>query len=104
MHYLLFYDVTPDYLARRGEFRHAHLTHAWQSAKRGEMILGGALGDPIDCAVLLFDVASPDVIERFVRDDPYVRNGLVAKWRIRPWTTVAGDTAHTPVRPEDLGP
>jgi len=103
MHYLLFYDVTPDYLSRRGEFRREHLVHVWKSVERGEMLLGGALGDPVDAAVLLFKVESPEIIERFVRDDPYVKNGLVAKWRIRPWTTVAGEMANTPVRPEDLG-
>lgn len=102
MHYLLIYDVAADYLSRRGEFRREHLVHAWKSVERGEMLLGGALGDPVDAAVVLFDVESPEAIERFVRDDPYVRNGLVAKWRIRPWTTVAGAMAHSPVRPEDL--
>ena len=30
------------------------------------------------------------VIERFVHDDPYVRNGLVKAWRIRSWTVVVG--------------
>ena len=54
MHYLLIYDVSSDYLERRGEFRDAHLTLAWQSVERGELILGGALADPVDSAVLLF--------------------------------------------------
>ena len=39
MHYLLFYDVAPDYLARRGEFRAAHLALAWAAADRGELVL-----------------------------------------------------------------
>ena len=28
MHYILLYDVVPDYVERRGEFRDAHLAHA----------------------------------------------------------------------------
>jgi hypothetical protein len=40
------------------------------------------------------------VIEQFVANDPYVKNGLVTRWRIRPWTTVVGENAATPVRPE----
>ena len=38
--------------------------------------------------------------EAFARDDPYVVNGLVKRWRVREWTTVIGDLAATPVRPD----
>ena len=100
MHYFLFYDVSPDYLARRKEFRDEHLALAWQFAARGELLLGGALSDPVDAAVLLFRGDSPEVVERFVRDDPYVAHGLVLSWRIRGWTTVVGDLAESPVRPQ----
>lgn len=100
MHFLLLYDLVPDYLERRGEFRDAHLALAWQSHRRGEMVLGGALTDPTDQAVLLFEGESPEVAESFARADPYVKNGLVSRWRVRGWTTVVGETAATPVRPE----
>lgn len=100
MHYLLFYEVTPDYLTRRGEYRAEHLSLAWQFADRGELLLGGALGDPVDATVLLFRCDSPETVERFVKRDPYVAHGLVASWRVRPWTTVVGELATTPVRPE----
>jgi uncharacterized protein YciI len=99
MHYLLFYDVGPDYAERRGAFREAHLTLAWASAARGELILGGALLDPLDGAMLLFRADSPRVAEEFAESDPYVRNGLVTAWRVRQWMTVAGDDASQPVRP-----
>jgi uncharacterized protein YciI len=33
------------------------------------------------------------VIERFIDSDPYVRNGLVISWTIRPWTVVIGEGA-----------
>jgi uncharacterized protein YciI len=99
MHFLLFYDVASDYLARRGEFRDDHLAKAWDSHARGELVLGGVLGDPLDSALLLFKADSPEVVEEFARTDPYVLNGLVKSWRVRPWTTVAGADAMTPVRP-----
>jgi uncharacterized protein YciI len=99
MHYLLIYDLAPDYLERRAEFRHEHLALAWQASDRGELILGGALADPVDEAVLLFEGASPDVAERFVASDPYVQHGLVKRWRVRPWTTVAGKHASSPIKP-----
>jgi uncharacterized protein len=99
LHYLLFYDVSADYLERRGLFRADHLALAWQAAERGELLLGGALADPVDASVLLFQADSPDVVEQFVKADPYVKNGLVTRWRIRPWTTVVGAAAANPIRP-----
>jgi len=99
MHYLLTYDVANDYLARRPAYRDAHLAHAWAAADRGELLLAGALGDPVDGAALLFDGDSPAAAEAFARADPYVKAGLVVRWRVRPWQTVAGERAAHPVRP-----
>ncbi|MBX3595393.1 MAG: hypothetical protein KF783_13040 [Sphingomonas sp.] len=96
-HHLLFYDLAPDYLARRPDFRAAHLDLAWAAADAGELLLGGAVGDPAESALLLF--TSGTAAERFARADPYVANGLVTGWRVRRWTTVAGAGAATPVRP-----
>jgi uncharacterized protein YciI len=98
MHYLLLYDVVPDYAERRVPFRAAHLAHAWAAADRGELLLGGALAEPVDGAVLLFDCDSPEVVEAFAQADPYVRNGLVTHWRVRGWTTVVGQAAKNPIR------
>ena len=89
MHYLLFYDVVPDYLERRAAHRQAHLEVASAAQEQGELLLGGALADPVDGAVLLFQGDSPEVAENFARQDPYVMNGLVTGWRIRAWTIVA---------------
>lgn len=99
MHFLLFYDVSHDYLERRGEYRSAHLEKAWAANERGELVLGGALTDPIDAAILLFKGDSPSVAEEFAKTDPYVLNGLVKSWRVRQWNTVAGTDATNPVRP-----
>ena len=98
MHYLLIYDLVPDYIERRAVFRAAHLDLAWKAAERGELILGGALMEPTDQAILLFRADSPADVEAFVATDPYVQNGLVTRWRIRPWNTVVGTDATTPVR------
>jgi|SRR6185503_5774656 len=98
-HFLLFYDVAADYLTRRAEFREAHLAKAWASHARGDLVLGGALADPVDGAMLLFAGESRRVAEDFAREDPYVLNGLVTRWRVREWSTVAGENAAAPVRP-----
>jgi len=99
-HFLLFYDVIEDYVARRAAVRNAHLAKAWAAHARGELLLSGALADPVDGAVLLFAGRSAEVAETFAREDPYVVNGLVTRWRVREWTTVAGERAATPVQPD----
>lgn len=100
-HFLLFYEAGPDYLDRRPQFRSEHLRHAWSAAERAEIVVAGALADPVDGAVLMFKGEDKSVAEDFARADPYVVNGLVASWHVREWTTVVGDLASTPVRPEN---
>ncbi len=89
-HFLLFYEVVDDYVSRRLPFRSEHLALAKQAANRGELLLGGAFADPVDGAVLLFLGPSREVAESFAIGDPYVQNGLVLKWTVREWTTLAG--------------
>ena len=60
-HFILFYDTVPEYLERRGEFRSAHLTLARAAQDRGELVLGGALANPVDGAILLFRGETEDV-------------------------------------------
>ncbi len=98
MHYLLFYDVVADYVTRRAAFRNAHLALAKAAVARGELVLGGALADPVDGAVLLFKGSSPEVAAAFARSDPYVLNGVVKTWRVREWTTVVGPGAEAPIK------
>lgn len=98
MHYLMFYELADDYLERRATYRAEHLRLAWAAQERGEIVLAGAMADPVDHAVLLFSGDSPAVAEAFAKADPYVQAGLVKRWYVRPWTTVVGDEAATPVR------
>jgi uncharacterized protein len=63
---------------------------------RGELVLAGALADPTDGAVLVFRGDSPAAAEAFAAADPYVRHGLVTRWRVRAWATVIGDGATAP--------
>jgi len=97
LHYLLFYEVAEGYAEKRVPFRPAHLAYAKDAVGRGELVLGGALSDPLDMAVLLFSGQTPEVAEGFARHDPYVVNGLVARWYVRPWTTVIGRDAALPL-------
>ena len=100
-HFLLFYDYVADVLERRPQFRGAHLSHAWAAVERGDIVIAGALTDPVDGAVLMFAAEDKSVAEDFARADPYVTGGLVELWHVREWTTVVGAGAATPVRPEE---
>jgi hypothetical protein len=96
MHYILFYEVVSDFARKRTPYRGEHLQHALDAHKRGELVLAGALDDPVDSAVLIFRGPDGSAVERFVKADPYVKNGLVTSWRIRKWSTVVGEGATLP--------
>ncbi len=89
-YYALIYEVVDDYVARRGEFREQHLRAARVARERGELVLGGAFAEPVDRALLVFRTDEKDKVEGFARKDPYVVNGLVKKWEVRPWKVVVG--------------
>jgi uncharacterized protein YciI len=66
--------------------------------QRGELQLGGAVpsGDPA-FGLLLFKAEAAQVAEDFAHADPYVAQGVVAKWRVCEWITVVGEGALTKV-------
>jgi uncharacterized protein YciI len=89
-YYALFYHYAPDYMERRPQFRPDHLARAQAAHARGELLLGGVF-DPPDMALIVFRAADSSVVEEFVRNDPYVINGLVVRWEVRPWAVVVGN-------------
>jgi len=91
-YYALFYtEVVEDFVNRRLPFRQEHLKLALEAYGRGELQLAGAVADPGDGARLIFLADDATAAEAFVKRDPYVLNGLVKQWRIRPWTVVVGN-------------
>jgi uncharacterized protein YciI len=90
MHWLLLYELVDDYLERRTPLRPEHLGLAEAAHERGDLVMAGALSDPADGAVLVFRGDDPSAAEAFALADPYVREGLVRAWQVRPWTVVIG--------------
>ena len=90
-YYALFYEVVDGFVARRAPHREEHLRLVREAHGRGELVMAGALGDPPDGALLVFRAGESSVAERFARADPYVTNGLVTRWEIRPWAVVIGE-------------
>ncbi|RKS68464.1 hypothetical protein CLV35_3590 [Motilibacter peucedani] len=91
--YLLEYSYVPDMLERRDPHRGAHLELIRAAHERGELVMAGALADPVDRGLLVWSVDDPAVVEAFVAEDPYVSAGLVVSWAVRPWTLVVGAPA-----------
>jgi len=90
-YYALIYYVVSDYITRRATYRDEHLRLAREANHRGELVLAGAFSDPADRALLVFRAPGKTVVEEFIKQDPYVINGLVTRWEIRPWTVVVGN-------------
>ena len=90
MYYILFYKTVEDYIEKRKPFRELHLSHAKAAHERGELMLAGALANPADSAVLVFKGDNPSAAENFAKNDPYVLNGLIKEWKVRPWKVVIG--------------
>jgi uncharacterized protein len=91
-YFAVFYEeLVENYVERRNAFREDHLRLARESHERGELLLGGALAEPADGALLVFNTKDAEAVLAFVRCDPYVVNGLVKRWRVRPWTVVVGN-------------
>ncbi len=94
MYTLLIYEVVDDYVARRAPYRDEHLSLASEFSRKGDLLLGGALAEPVDRAILLF--RTREAAEAFVERDPYIRHGLITHWSTRTWTVVAGCLHETP--------
>ena len=89
--FALFYELPEDFVARRAPLRQEHLRLVKEAHLRGELLLAGALAEPADRALLVFRCSNRAVPETFAEADPYVVNGLVKKWEVRPWNNVIGN-------------
>ncbi len=96
-HFLLIYEADADYAEKRAPHRAAHLELAKAAAARGELLAAGALTEPVDASVLLFQGESPEAAFAFAQADPYVTQGVIRAWRVREWVTVVGPLAANPL-------
>jgi len=89
-YYALFYDVVENFVERRMPYREPHLKLVRTAHERGDLVMGGGLGDPPERALLIFRVADVLTVETFARTDPYVTEGVVTRWQVKPWNVVVG--------------
>jgi uncharacterized protein YciI len=89
-YFVLTYAVVDGFLERRVPLRDEHLRLVRDAHARGELVMAGALGDPPDGGLLVFRSDSAAAAEEFAGKDPYVTEGLVTSWTVRPWNVVVG--------------
>jgi len=90
MYYLLFYYTHDNYIENRKPHRQYHFDHIKKYMESGDLIMGGAIEDGTE-VVIIFKSDTIDTIEDFVKNDPYVINGLIRQWLIKPWNMVTGE-------------
>ena len=61
-----------------------------ESHQKGDIVMAGALGTPPEQAMIIFRVTDMATVENFARTDPYVLNGVVKSWKVKPWNVVVG--------------
>lgn len=93
-YFALEYETIDNFLDKRQPFRQVHLKHVEAAHERGELLLAGALTDPVDRALLIFRAQDRSVPEAFAQHDPYVTNGLVPRWQVRQWAQVIATTTN----------
>ena len=74
---------------KRGPYREEHLALLDKASANGDCLLGGALVNPLDRGVIIFN--SREAAERFVKEDSYVRGGLIKSWSVRDYMVVVGN-------------
>ncbi|HEY7894125.1 MAG TPA: YciI family protein [Gemmatimonadaceae bacterium] len=84
MKYVVMYESTPDFLQKVPLHIAAHreLWRVFQADNR-LLLIGPFTDAPAGGAMGVFSTRA--AAEEFVRADPFVTNGIVARWTIREW-------------------
>jgi uncharacterized protein len=62
----------------------AHRARLDAFAAQGKLLMGGAFADPVSDGAMGIRRSKEDVDE-FMREDPFIRQGLVRSWRALEW-------------------
>ena len=86
MKVLMFYETAPDALAEARQYFPAHRARLEEFHGRGVLLMAGPYGNPPVGALGVF--TTREAAEEFVRDDPFVLHGVVARYRFHEWNEV----------------
>jgi uncharacterized protein YciI len=83
MKVLMFYELAPDGLAKVQAHFAAHRARLDAFHARGVLLMAGPYGTPPLGALGIF--TSREAAEEFVRDDPFVTEGVVGRVTLHDW-------------------
>ena len=83
---IMFYEMAPDGLSKAMAHVGEHRSRLETFHKRGILLMAGPFANPAEGAMGIF--ISKEAAEEFIRDDPFVVNGVVSKWRLVEWNEV----------------
>lgn len=86
MKILMFYETAPEGLALAMQHFPAHRARLDEFHKRGVLLMAGPYGNPPVGAIGVF--TSREAAEEFVKGDPFVLNGVVARHHFHDWNEV----------------
>ncbi len=82
----MIYETAPDGLDKARIHFPAHRKRLDEFHARGVLLMAGPCMNPMDTAYGVF--TSREAAEAFIKDDPFIINGVVSKWSIREWNEV----------------
>ncbi len=82
----MFYEVAADGLHKAQDNFVAHRTRLDEFHARGVLLMAGPYGAPAVGALGVF--TSRDAAEEFIKGDPFVINGVVARYTLYDWNEV----------------
>lgn len=87
MKYVMTYRSVDDFLPLAQQHFPAHAERLHEFHGRGVLLMVGTFDEPMNGdAMAIF--TSREAAEEFVAGDPFVLNGVVASWSIRPWDEI----------------
>jgi uncharacterized protein len=90
MRYVLNYRAVEDFMPLAREHGASHVARLRQFHSAGTLLMVGTLREPMNGDALgVF--TTREAAEDFVSSDPFVLNGVVESWSVRPWEDILSE-------------
>jgi uncharacterized protein len=88
--FVVLYESADDVISKAPAHFPAHKARLDAFHERGDLVMVGTFGDPqAEGSMAVF--RSREAAEEFVREDPFVLNGVVRAWQLREWNEILLD-------------